>query len=61
MVVGLGAGSTARFAVARIVERMAERGLTDITGVACSREVGQEAARLGIRVKRASTSTRSSI
>ena len=50
MVVGLGAGSTARFAVTRMAERIAEGRLSDITGVPCSREVGQEAARLGIRL-----------
>ena len=50
MVVGLGAGSTARFAVARIAERIAEGRLSDIAGVPCSRAVGEEATRLGIRL-----------
>jgi ribose 5-phosphate isomerase A len=50
MVIGLGAGSTAIFAIARVAERIAERYLGDITGVPCSREVGEAAARLGIRV-----------
>jgi ribose 5-phosphate isomerase A len=50
MTVGLGAGSTARFAVARIAERIAEGRLSEIAGVPCSREVGEEASRLGIRL-----------
>jgi len=50
MVVGLGAGSTAIFAIVRIAERIAERRLWDITGVPCSREVGEAAWRLGIRI-----------
>ncbi len=50
MVVGLGAGSTAVFAIARIAERIAEGTLLDLVGVPCSREVGDEAARLGIRL-----------
>ena len=48
MVVGLGAGSTALFAIARIAERIAERRLVDVTGVPCSHEVGEAAARLGV-------------
>ena len=50
MTLGLGAGSTARFALARIAERIAEGRLSDIAGVPCSREVGEDAARLGIRL-----------
>jgi len=50
MVVGLGAGSTAIFAIARIAERIAEGNLLDLVGVPCSREVGDEAALLGIRL-----------
>lgn len=50
MVVGLGAGSTAIFAIARIAERVAAGDLVDLVGVPCSREVGDEAARLGIRL-----------
>jgi ribose 5-phosphate isomerase A len=48
MVVGLGHGSTALFAVRRIAELL-ERGiLTDIVGVPCSKSVEAEAERLGI-------------
>ncbi len=50
MVVGLGAGSTARFAITRLAERISEGRLSDITAVPCSREVGEVAARLGIRI-----------
>jgi ribose 5-phosphate isomerase A len=53
MVLGLGAGSTARFALDtldRIGALTAEGRLSDIAGVPCSREVGEEAARLGIRL-----------
>ena len=50
MVVGLGAGSTALFAIARIAERIAERRLVDVTGVPCSRDAGEAAARLGIQI-----------
>jgi ribose 5-phosphate isomerase A len=50
MTLGLGAGSTARFTLARIAERIAEGCLSDIAGVPCSREVGEEAARLGFRL-----------
>jgi ribose 5-phosphate isomerase A len=48
MVVGLGAGSTAAFAVARIAQRIAERRLWGVIGVPCSRQVGETAAQLGI-------------
>ena len=48
MVVGLGAGSTARFALRRI-SALLERGeLSDIVAVPCSREVEAFAARAGI-------------
>jgi len=50
VVVGLGAGSTARFAVARIAEHIAEGRRSDVASVPCSREIGEEAARLGIRL-----------
>ena len=48
MVVGLGAGSTARFAVERISKLIARGELVDILGVPCSRAVGSLAQRLGI-------------
>jgi len=48
MVVGLGHGSTAAFAVQRIAELLGEGRLTNVRGVACSREVEQQARRLGI-------------
>jgi ribose 5-phosphate isomerase A len=48
MVVGLGAGSTARFAVERIAALIANRELSEILAVPCSRDVAALAARLGI-------------
>lgn len=48
MVLGLGHGSTALFAVRRLGERVAARSLTDIVGIPCSHFMGQEARRLGI-------------
>jgi ribose 5-phosphate isomerase A len=48
MVVGLGVGSTAIFAVRRLAERLRAGELHDIAGVPCGLQVGQEAARLGI-------------
>ncbi|MDH4209275.1 MAG: ribose-5-phosphate isomerase RpiA [Anaerolineae bacterium] len=48
MVVGLGAGSTASFAVRRIAQLLREGQLKDVTGVPCSVQVEQEAVLLGI-------------
>jgi ribose 5-phosphate isomerase A len=48
MVVGLGAGSTAMFAVQRIAELLESGRLSEIVGVPCSTEVEKEARRLGI-------------
>jgi ribose 5-phosphate isomerase A len=48
MVVGLGHGSTAIFAVRRIAQLLREGQLQDIFGVPCSRQVEGEAQRLGI-------------
>ena len=48
MVVGLGHGSTALFAVQRIAELLSRDDLTDIVGVPCSKAVEAEAERLGI-------------
>jgi len=48
MVVGLGHGSTAIFAVRRIAELLHEGKLQDILGVPCSRQVEEDAQRLGI-------------
>ena len=48
MVVGLGVGSTAIFAVRRIAELLGDGQLQDILGVPCSIRVGEEAERLGI-------------
>ena len=48
MVVGLGRGSTASLAVRRIAELLQTGGLSDILGVPCSVQVGEEAQRLGI-------------
>lgn len=49
-VVGLGAGSTARFAVRRLAEWIAAARLRDIVGIPCSQEVAEEAVRLGIKL-----------
>lgn len=48
MVVGLGEGSTAAFAVLRIAELLRVRKLRDILGVPCSRRVEVQARMLGI-------------
>ena len=48
MVVGLGHGSTAIFAVRRIAQLLCEDQLQDILSVPCSRQVEGEAQRLGI-------------
>ena len=48
MVLGLGAGSTAVFAVRRIGALLREGALRDVAGVPCSREVAAEAERAGV-------------
>ena len=48
MVVGLGHGSTAAFVVRRIAKLIRDGRLRNIHGVACSRQVENEAKRLGI-------------
>lgn len=48
MVVGLGHGSTAAFAIARIAELLKNGRLRDILGVPCSSQVEKEARRLDI-------------
>jgi ribose 5-phosphate isomerase A len=48
MVVGLGHGSTAMFAVRRIAQLLHEGQLQDILGVPCSLQIEAEARRLGI-------------
>lgn len=48
MVVGLGHGSTAIFAVRRIAQLLHEGQLHDILGVPCSRQLEEDARRLGI-------------
>jgi ribose 5-phosphate isomerase A len=48
MVVGLGAGTTALFAVRRIGELLRDGQLRNIVGIPCSRVVEAEARRLGI-------------
>ena len=50
MVLGLGAGSTAVFALRRIGQLLAEGTLRDIIGVPCSLQVEAEARRIGIPV-----------
>jgi ribose 5-phosphate isomerase A len=48
MIVGLGHGSTALFAVKKIAELVRSGKLQDIRGVPCSRKVFEDARRLGI-------------
>lgn len=48
MVVGLGHGSTAVFALRRIAQRLREGQLRDVLGIPCSSQVEAEACRLGI-------------
>ena len=48
MVVGLGHGSTALFAVERLAERLRMGQLTDIVGIPCSRYIEGEARKLDI-------------
>jgi len=48
MVVGLGHGSTALYAVRLIAERLRDGALPDLLGVPCSAQVEAEARRLGI-------------
>jgi ribose 5-phosphate isomerase A len=48
MVVGLGHGSTAMYALRRIAQLLGAGRLWDIRGVPCSRQVEEEAWRLGI-------------
>jgi ribose 5-phosphate isomerase A len=48
MVVGLGHGSTAIFAVRRIAQLLRDGQLQNILGVPCSRQVESEAQRMGI-------------
>ncbi len=48
MVVGLGVGSTAIFAVRRLAQLIGEGKLQNILGVPCSIQTGEAAARLGL-------------
>ncbi|MDJ0784817.1 MAG: ribose 5-phosphate isomerase A [Desulfosarcinaceae bacterium] len=48
MVVGLGTGRTAIWAVRRLAEQLRQRSLTDVVGVPTSLATAQEARRLGI-------------
>ncbi len=50
MVVGLGEGRTAQFALERIAERLTNGTLSEIVGIPTSQRVEKEAARLGIPV-----------
>lgn len=50
MVLGLGTGSTAVFALRRIAERLAEGSLTDVTGIPTSEGAAATAAELGLPV-----------
>jgi ribose 5-phosphate isomerase A len=50
MVVGLGHGSTAAFAIERIAQLLRSGALRDIVAVPCSIEVARHAERLGIRL-----------
>lgn len=48
MVVGLGHGSTARYALRCLAQRLQEGQLTDILGIPCSLQVEEEAQQFGI-------------
>ncbi len=48
MVVGLGHGSTARYALVKIAELLHARKLKNIVGIPCSAQVAREAGELGI-------------
>jgi len=48
MIIGLGHGTTARFAIRRIAQALQSGELFDILAVPCSRQVEQEAKRLKI-------------
>jgi ribose 5-phosphate isomerase A len=50
MVVGLGHGTTAIFALRRIARMLADGRLKDVLGVPCSRQVEHDAQELGIRL-----------
>jgi ribose 5-phosphate isomerase A len=50
MSVGLGAGSTTRFALLRLAQGVASGRLRDVVAVPCSRKVAEEAGQLGIRL-----------
>jgi len=50
MVVGLGAGSTAAFALRRLAELLGEGQLEDILGVPCSLQVEREARSMGVPI-----------
>lgn len=50
MLLGLGVGSTAIFAVQKIAELISSGSLTGITAIPCSLSVEQEALRLGIQL-----------
>ncbi len=50
MVVGLGTGSSAVFALRRIAERLAQGSLTDVTGIPTSEGAAATAAELGLPV-----------
>jgi len=48
MVIGLGEGTTTRFAIEHIAERLARGTLTNVAGIPCSRSVERTAQQLGI-------------
>lgn len=48
MVIGLGSGSTALFALDDIAKRLDAGKITDIVGIPCSRFIQREAVRLGV-------------
>jgi ribose 5-phosphate isomerase A len=56
MVLGLGAGTTANFALELIAERLQSGQLKDIVGIPCSRRVAAAALKLGIPLTRLSES-----
>ena len=52
MVVGLGAGSTAAFAIERIADLLRDGHLRDLVGIPCSEEVAAHARRAGVPLSR---------
>src|SRR5262245_13088404 len=48
MMLGLGAGSTALFALHHLADAIRAGRIRDVVGIPCSKEIGAEAQRLGV-------------